>query len=625
MELARIKLFMESADPQERKNAALALAEQDPSVAAGPLAQLLKDANQAVSEAAQMSLSLLGGRATIEALVPLLSSPIAALRNAAIEVLRKVGQDDLGLLHGLTGNSDDHVRIFSVDIIGSIASPSSVDVLCECLLDANPNVRNAALVALGNIGAASALPAMLPLIDDQEWIRFTLIEALGRIGGPEAVDFLANQLDRWSEDEMTLGAIVDSLGAIGDRAGLAPLLLLLPRVDGFVGISLIRALVGVIELSGLADLAEPERSEIKRIIENNILCDEVQIDLLEMLALVGDRFSSAVLMELAGTLDQQADADRVAALLKTMVALDLSEAAAAMLQMDEHLVELGADVICQTGGQDDALIEALDRSQGPVRRNLARALSGSVSSEAKACLRRLTADPDGHVAAIAIKAAARWAVDEDDMAGLGAYLKHDYPDVRAAALDAICSLEPGQSERVLLAQYEAGDQQICQLALEGLARIESASLPRLIEETMKVQPLEALRLARDFNIRLESALVETALDSSDPALRQTALDLVGRQKLQPLRFKVEAAVDDSNNRCAYQAILALGRFNDAAAREILMRKLQSGTDLIKVAVLKAFAEWEDEALAEELEFCLEDDNPDIAHACRRLLDKLNGV
>ena len=124
MELARIKLFMESADPQERKNAALALAEQDPSVAAGPLAQLLKDANQAVSEAAQMSLSLLGGRATIEALVPLLSSPIAALRNAAIEVLRKVGQDDLDLLHGLTGNSDDHVRIFSVDIIGSIASPS---------------------------------------------------------------------------------------------------------------------------------------------------------------------------------------------------------------------------------------------------------------------------------------------------------------------------------------------------------------------------------------------------------------------------------------------------------------------------------------------------------------------
>lgn len=625
MELARIKLLMDSADPQERKNAALALAELAPSEAAEPLAQLLKDVNQAVSEAAQISLSLLGGRSIIEALVPLLSSPIAAQRNAAIEVLRKVGQDDLDLLHGLTGNPDDHVRIFSVDIIGSIASPLSVAVLCACLSDANPNVRNAALVALGSIGDPGALPAMLPLIDDQEWIRFTLIEALGRIGGQEAVAFLAAQLERWAEDEMTLGVIIDSLGAVGDRAGLGPLLKTLPSVDGFVGVSLVRAVAAITTLAGLAELSAAERTEIKRIIESNLACDEVQIDLLEMLAVIGDRQSAGALMELAGMLDPQVDADRMAALLQTMVALDLSEAAAAMLDQDEHLVELGADVLCQTGGQEEALIAALKRERGPVRRSLVRALSGSAAPAAKECLKKLTADHDGHVAAIAIKAAARWAVDEDDMAVLGAYLKHDYPDVRAAALDAICALEESQAERVLLAQYEGGDRQICQLALEGLARIASASLPLLLEKAMAVQPLDALRLARDFNVRLGCDLIEKALADADAALRQTALDLVGRQQLSDLRPQVEAAVNDSNNRCAYQAILALGRFNDAAARAVLLQKLQSGPDLIKVAVLKAFAEWEDEALAEELEFCLEDDNPDIAHACRRVLDKLNGV
>jgi len=622
MELANIRRLMASSDPQERRCAALGLAELDPALAAEPLAQLLRDANQAVSEAAQISLSLLGGRPTIEALVPLLAAREAAVRNAAIEVLRKVGQDDLDLLHELTRNPDEHVRIFCVDILGAIASPDSVDVLCECLQDANPNVRNAALIALGRIGDAMALPAMLPLMDDQEWIRFTLIEALSHIGGEAAVSFLAGQIGRWTTDEMTLGAIIDGLGQIGDGAGLASLLELLPKAQGFVGVNLVRSIAAIVGQAGLVDLTAAARAELKRIVEESLVGDEQPIDLLEILAVIGDRQSAAVLMDLAQTLDPQADDDRLAALRQTMVALELRETAAAMLHLDEHLVELGAEVLYQTGGQEEALVAALGRVQGPARRSLAKALSRSEAPSAKACLRSLSSDDDGHVAAIAIRAAARWAVDENDMAGLGAYLRHAYPDVRTAALEAICGLIPEQAERVLLAQFEDGDALIRQLALEGLARINSARLPQLLVAALPTQPLDVFRLARDFNVALDVELIAGVLASADAGLKQTILDLIGRQRLAELRPQVQQALDDPNKRSAYQAILALGRFKDADARQVLLQKLHQGPDLLKVAVLKAFADWQDPALAEDLEFCLEDDNPDVVHACRRVMEKL---
>ncbi len=193
------------------------------------------------------------------------------------------------------------------------------------------------------------------------------------------------------------------------------------------------------------------------------------------------------------------------------------------------------------------------------------------------------------------------------------------------ALDAICALDGPAAEKLLLARLTDGSDQARQLALEGLARTRSGRLAAILAATVATQPLLALRLARDYDVRLDSALIEGLLVAAEAPVRQLAMELIGRQGLTALRPQLEAVLEGSDRRSAYQAVLALGRFRDERARATLLQALAQGPDLIKIAVLKAFADWDDPALIDELEPCLEDDNPDIAHACARVLEKLNGA
>ena len=63
--------------------------------------------------------------------------------------------------------------------------------IVQSLADENEWVRMFMAEALGNIGAAQALPNLLPLLkDEDQMVRFMAAESLGNLGSKDAIPYL---------------------------------------------------------------------------------------------------------------------------------------------------------------------------------------------------------------------------------------------------------------------------------------------------------------------------------------------------------------------------------------------------------------------------------------------------
>lgn len=160
--------------------------------------------------------------ADVEELIGLLRShDNAGLRNAAVEVLVKLGRPAVLPLQRHARDEDRDVRKFVMDILGDIGGVDAVPILIGALDDQDPNVAAAAAENLGKIGDGRALPPLVQSLAKPDiWLRHTILEALGRIGRPLPISAVAPL----ASENLLKKALFDCLGAIGEGEAV-PLLL----------------------------------------------------------------------------------------------------------------------------------------------------------------------------------------------------------------------------------------------------------------------------------------------------------------------------------------------------------------------------------------------------------------
>jgi HEAT repeat protein len=160
--------------------------------------------------------------ATMEELVGLLrSQDNAGLRNSAVEALEKLRSRAVPVLCRHVADPDHDVRKFVIDILGSIGDPAAVPLLIKALDDTDPNVCAAAAENLGKIGDAQAVPPLLEALAKNDiWLRYTILDALSRIGKPVPMAVIAPM----AGENLLKKAVFDCLGVIGDWSAV-PLLL----------------------------------------------------------------------------------------------------------------------------------------------------------------------------------------------------------------------------------------------------------------------------------------------------------------------------------------------------------------------------------------------------------------
>lgn len=120
------------------------------------------------------------------ALLPLLRTEEAPLRNAAIEALAEMPDEVAPHVEALLVDPDSDVRIFAGNMLGVLPHPRAGEWLLTALADSHVNVCAAAIDGLAEIGdpaTADALKAVPARFPDNSFIAFAVRVALGRIRG----------------------------------------------------------------------------------------------------------------------------------------------------------------------------------------------------------------------------------------------------------------------------------------------------------------------------------------------------------------------------------------------------------------------------------------------------------
>jgi len=152
-----------------------------------------------------------------------LSSDDYELQRRASDILKQIDVAGVAeLVRGLRSEMAD-VRVRAAIALGKIGDPQAFDFLRNALGDTNVGVRAGVAFALGQIRKPDALKYLIPALSDPEWIvRWAAAYALGNIPDAQSVDSLLIALD--DPDIDVQARIIETLGQIGDPRAMNPLL-----------------------------------------------------------------------------------------------------------------------------------------------------------------------------------------------------------------------------------------------------------------------------------------------------------------------------------------------------------------------------------------------------------------
>ncbi|MBA2722756.1 MAG: HEAT repeat domain-containing protein, partial [Methylibium sp.] len=171
------------ADASVRRWAARDLADH-PRAAAALCAHLADEPDASVRAVLFSSAARLGGSAVVDAMLPLLRSEDAGLRNGAIEVLAGLPEAVTPHVERLLQDEDSDVRIFTVNLLGDLRHPMVPQWLANVLLhESAVNVVGAALEVLAEVGTPASLPALRAAAQrfaDDPYINFSVDLAIVR-------------------------------------------------------------------------------------------------------------------------------------------------------------------------------------------------------------------------------------------------------------------------------------------------------------------------------------------------------------------------------------------------------------------------------------------------------------
>lgn len=149
-------------------------------------------------------------------LVPYISSEKISARNLAGEILLNRSKESIKAMLNYLPEANDDDQKFIIDILGLIGDKGPSDEIINILNYSNDdNVILACIEALGNMKAEDGVDAIISVYENNELFRPTIIEALGKIGSQECVNFI-NQ-NYYGVDELTKFSLIESLGEIGNE------------------------------------------------------------------------------------------------------------------------------------------------------------------------------------------------------------------------------------------------------------------------------------------------------------------------------------------------------------------------------------------------------------------------
>jgi len=253
--------------PKPVRVAAIEAATELGDAAAVPaLVQLLDDGDREIAQAAQSSLAAFPGKEADAAVADMFQSSNAARQLTALELMgRRRMADSAAILLKAAREGDPQVRPAAIKAIGDLGSPEQLPALLDLLQDPQAAPQQGAVEqALVAVCTKAENPPVGQLVGRLEQAepsqKLVLLRVLSAVGGAEALEAVRAALK--SDDAQVRSAAIRGLGA-WKTADAAPHLLALVQETSDPAEKTI-VLRGYLNLAGRGDLPVEQRLEMCR-------------------------------------------------------------------------------------------------------------------------------------------------------------------------------------------------------------------------------------------------------------------------------------------------------------------------------------------------------------------------
>ena len=345
---AQILEALRSGDNDNARSAAFSAGDMGMEEAVPLLCERIKSENIGVQEAAEYGLRKIRGPQAIEALLPLLRSDEAPVRNVAMDILREIGVDSIESMQPYLRDDDPDLRIFIADILGYCRSHQSALLLGDALLkDPEVNVRYQAAVSLGNLAFPESVGDLCQAMHDEEWVQFAVVEALAKIKDPSAINALVQLLPQSSM--LVSSAIIDALGGLGDIKTIPLLFNSLENVSVILRHKIVKAIVQILSGRSLSLLAAKSQERLRAYLLDALSDndEDIQMAALQGLSAIGKEEASSAILDLASELDPERKAELYEAAIRALASIGYNDIVRdALRSADENRIMIAMEA-CQ--------------------------------------------------------------------------------------------------------------------------------------------------------------------------------------------------------------------------------------------------------------------------------------
>ncbi|KAB1440365.1 HEAT repeat domain-containing protein [Pseudodesulfovibrio senegalensis] len=565
------------------------------------LARLLTADHLGIQEAAESSLRRIGGKAVVQAVIPMLRSDSAPVRNLSMDILREVGHQDVNSLIELLHDDDADIRIFASDILGSSQSLMGVEALCEALLkDPEVNVRYQAAVSLGDLGREEAAVSLNKAMEDDEWVQYAVIEALTKIKHASSVDALVKALDKASD--LVASMIIDALGEMGNVKAVTMLLRRMEDSPTALRNKIVKAVVNILGGKSLTLLTNDEREKFRQylLVALKDEDEEIQDAAIQGLAYVGGEQAARGILSIAAKLDQDRDQDRLAQIIANLSKIGLTEALKdAVASDDKDLAQVAVQALALVA--EDSADEVCSIFMDVfwdlglyVQRQLISVLADVAGDGATDFFVDVLERHDdgtvlkGAVGFLGVKMRKADVVDR-----IFPLLDHQYDDVKEAALEALISINGSEVRERFVAMASSQEPIQRLMAVYALGKIGEPENIVQLEMALEDELPDIRKVAVEAIAQLCEGTCGWAphvlgrLEDENKDVRLTAVEILGNCYEKEYLPHLLKALKDDDDWVQIRAIDALGTQREEEAVPELLELLESSNRFVVMKVIEA--------------------------------------
>lgn len=596
----------------------------------------VQNADIGVQEAADRALRKIGGQQVATAMIPLLRSEDAPVRNIAMDMLREVGETDIDALFQLLHDSDPDMRIFAADILGATGSVLAVAPLRGALLrDPEVNVRYQAAVSLGNLAFPEAAPSLNKALEDEEWVQFSVIEALIKIRAESSVGALVKALD--TSSELVASVIIDALGEMGNVKAVPLLIRRLNITSGPLRNKIVTSIVKILGEKSLGLLGAKERDNLYTYMLTAIKDDDIDIQnaMVRGLAEIGGEGASAAIAELAVSLDPDRDHERLVFVIEALARIGLTEHIANMIKEGSELGQhIAVEVLALAPSREGVtLLKSVfwDRPRDLQRSIIIELAKQCGPEDQKFFLDVLERHEDGNVIKAALLFLGRKGKPEEVSSAVTSFLEHPFDDVKEAALDACIALHDPLTTGYMLGLAEEEDPVRRMMAVYALGAIDVKAYEHIILKALDdpvpdVRRVSLEALGRDCPVpQRYQDVIAAKFSDAESEIRLTVISVLGNCNASCLNDCLLLGLKDPDPWVRVRCIESLGRRGVTAAVPKLVDFLGDDNELVVIKTIEALGSIGGELSFRSLLALIDHENPDIQRAAEDAVEKIRAA